>query len=159
MFTLKTGHDRDARFVPAIVIRRAGGMLKSYERQGARGARIILRYVIAGRTSITRRVHRVKWRLCRRIGPPQHDLGKGRMSRAQESFRENVGLPFRDFSPTPPWSCYSDHEMKDQSYITCPSHYMCPTIEPSNVYAALAPLVIYLPVKPCVPVLATSALP
>ena len=36
--------------------------MQRYERQGARGARVVLRYVeIADRTSITRRVHREKY--------------------------------------------------------------------------------------------------
>ena len=140
------------QFVPQILLQRC-------ERLGARGARTVLRYVTADRSSITGRVNRVKWRLCRRIGRPQHDIGKGRMSPAEKSFRESVGNPSQDFSPTPPRGSYYDRETKGQSYITCPNHQVCPNTVPSQVYAALAPLSTYLPVNPCVPVLATLTLP
>ena len=60
MFTLNPGHDRGARFVPTIVMRQTGGVFQSCERKGARGARVILRYVIVDQTSIRRRVHRAK---------------------------------------------------------------------------------------------------
>ena len=89
---------------------------------------------------------------------------KGRMSPAKESLGENVDSPFtrgktfREGSADPPRSSYSDHETEYQSYATCPNHQVCPNTVPSHIYAALAPLATYLPVKPRAPVLATLTL-
>lgn len=104
-------------------------------------------------------MHRVQWRLCRRIDFPQRDVAQGRISPGEEFFLENVGNPARDFPPTPPRSCHSDHEIKTyKCYATCPNHPVCPNTVASHVYAARAPLAADLPVNPCVPVWETLAL-
>ena len=107
-----------------------------------------VRFVIADRTSSMRRVHREKRRLCRRIGPPQHDVEKGEgCPRRRNPSRKNVGNLFRDFPRTPPRNCYSDPETKDQSYTTCPNQQVFPNTMSSHVYAALTPLSTNLPVN------------
>ena len=135
-------------------------VLQRYGRQDAPGARVILRYVIADRTSITRRAHRLKWRVYRRIGPSQDDVRKRRMPAAEEYFRQNMGNSFRDSLPTPPRSRYSDPETESSklhhlSNFTSASQHRAIT----RLHAALVPLVTYLPVNPCVSVQATSTLP
>ena len=85
------------------------------------------------------------------------------MSPAEESFRENVDTPFTrgetPFARGPPIRLgVLTPTMRQNIKVIPPNHQVCPNTVPSHVYAALAPLATYLPVKPCVPILATSTL-
>ena len=55
-------------------------MLQLCKHQGSRGAKDIMIYVIADRTSMTSRVHRVKWGFSRRIGISLHVVRIERVS-------------------------------------------------------------------------------
>jgi len=106
--TLLPGYDRDTRFVPTIVMRRAGGVLQRYGRQD------ILRCVRTVRTSVTRRVHCVgRDEAVGRLSTVSMRVKEGASS-AEESFHLDVET---HQSTTPMPGVYSTPPQKSKNKV------------------------------------------